>query len=309
MQYVWGSSAHDVWATGHSDAITGDFWHYDGKVWHPVHGWPTNGTDNGGSFDNDLSTVLGFDSTNVFVFGDHGYDTTGTDLVLKWNGSAWSYVPWQIGNAPIGGIGWAVRQNDDKLWAVSTTGDVIKYEAGVLTVDSEFTGYRLDFLSLAALDNGEVYVVASKDSGAITPINLYERNSSGAWSVVDRTLVNGGGSGNGLGPAILAVGDHIYSTSSGLWEWVQSTWIERRPLTTYSGIGGACFTSENDMWLYFEQMLWHYDGNAWSTINVPALSKFPGYWLYGIGWSDGKEVFIPLLNGSATYMLHGKLKS
>ena len=127
IECIWGSSPHDIWAVGISDIPQGELWHYDGLKWKAVRDWPFTGIDSVGSYINDISAVTGFDSNNVFVFGVHGYDTTGTDLVLKWNRHTWSVVPWVNGIALRGGLGWGVKQNNNKLWSVSTTGDVIKY--------------------------------------------------------------------------------------------------------------------------------------------------------------------------------------
>ena len=90
---IWGSSTHDVWAVGSSDDILGELWHYSGSKWKVVTNWSYNGIDSGGSYLNDVYAVTGFDSANVFLFGGHNYDTTGTDIVLKWNGSVWTVVP------------------------------------------------------------------------------------------------------------------------------------------------------------------------------------------------------------------------
>lgn len=78
------------------------------------------------------------------MFGYHGYDTTGNDLVLKWDGHKWTTLPWSTGIPALGGLGWGVRQNNDRLWALS--------------VEPQFTSYRLTGPIVAALDDGEVYV-------------------------------------------------------------------------------------------------------------------------------------------------------
>lgn len=308
---IWGSSPHDVWAVGGSDVIVGELWHYNGISWKPVHNWPTNGIDVGGSYINDVSSVTGFDSANVFVFGFHGYDTTGTDLVLKWNGQAWSVVPWIGGVAPRGGLGWGIKQNNDKLWAVSSTGQVVKYENGLLSVDYEIPNYRLGNYQIAALDNGEVYVTAYRDSvdngirmGTI--INLYGKNLLGIWSLLEKKIIIGGDEdGNGLGSFLVSITNRLFTINRGLWERVGTLWVKSLGVPNF---GGSCFVAENNLWVYFNRDVWHYDGKQWNVVDVPILQSYPNHYLYLTGWSDGKEIFISLTqNGKQSFMLHGKL--
>ena len=308
---VWGSSPHDVWAAGQSDVVFGELWHYNGVRWRPVKDWPFSGIDSGGSYINDVYCVAGFDSTNVFVFGIHGYDTTGSDLVLKWDGRKWGTVPWKEGKAPFGGLGYGVAQNKTKLWAMSTTGHAVKYENGFLSVEPTITGYRSTGPTIAALNNGDVYVNAVRDSVLVerpqgTRTQLFKRDIGGTWTMVeDKFMAGGDYDGNGLGRGIWGVGDVLFANNRGFWRRIGSGW-ER--LTTMSNVGGVCFTNQNDWWAYFNRDIWHYDQNGWAAVNVDILNKYPNHFLGGNGWSDGNEIFISLSNdGRENFMLHGKL--
>jgi hypothetical protein len=312
VQCIWGSSPHDVWAVATSDIPQGELWHYNGMKWKAVRDWPFSGIDSGGSYINDVSSVTGFDSTNVFVFGGHGYDTTGRNIVLKWNGHTWSIVPWKSGKAPRGALGWGVKQNNNKLWAVSVTGEIIKYENGELSVEPQFTNYRLTGRVIAALDNGEVYVNPYKDSligdtllmGSIT--KLYKRDLSGTWSLLEDKYIDGAWEdGNGLGHGVFSIGNSLFTGNLGLWERVNTSWVKR--LDIYA-IGGECMVSEKDIWIYFKHELWHWDGKEWKFFTISLLGLFPEFALFNRGWSDGNEVFITFHNGSKTYILHGKKK-
>ncbi|MBI1806729.1 MAG: hypothetical protein HYR76_06720 [Ignavibacteria bacterium] len=313
IQSIWGSSAHDVWAVGTSDDILGELWHYNGSRWRVVTNWPYNGIDAGGSYLNDVYAVTGFDSANVFLFGIHGYDTTGTDNVLKWNGQQWSVLPWVGGSAPRGALGYGVKQNNDKLWAVSTTGQVVKYAGGFLSVDTVIIGHRFTTAPvIAALDNGEVYVNVFKDSlqgdtlllGRIT--KLYRKDFLGQWSLIEEKFIAGSyEDGNGLGSGVLSIGNHLFTTNRGLWERIGNSWIER---LAFDNFGGSCLVSENNMWIYFKHELWHFNGKEWIRVDIPLLNQYSGYALYGEGWSDGNEIFIGFHNGGTSYILHGRLK-
>ncbi len=313
IQCIWGSSGHDVLAVGTSDDILGEVWHYDGVKWHVVTERPYNGIDTGGSFLNDVFAVSGFDSANVFLFGHHGYFTTGTDLILKWNGHTWSTLPWEGGKAPTGALTWGVKQNNDKLWAVGSLGEVVEYTGQFLSVDTIIPGYRFWGPVIAALDGGEVYLNAYRDSvqGDTLPVGrstkLYQRDLSGHWWLIEEKFVVGGwDDGNGLGSGLLSVGDRLFTPNRGLWERIGTSWVQR---TTFSGDGGSCLVSDLDMWIYYLRSLWHFDGHDWKTIDVPLLSGYTRFYLYGQGWSNGKEIFISLTeNGMDSFILHGRLK-
>ena len=311
VQCIWGSSAHDVWATATADDVAGELWHFDGRTWHTVPDWPLSGIDSGGTFINDIFAVTGFDSANVFVFGHHGYDTTGRDIVLKWNGQSWSTLPWVAGSNLRGGLGWGLKQNNDKLWAVSSTGQVARYENGFMMVDFVIPSYRLGMLQIASLDNGEVFVNPVKDSligdtllGRIT--KLYVRNVSGSWSMLENKFIAGGyEDGVGFGGGIVSVGNHLFTFNRGLLEKIGSSWVRR---FNFDNFGGTCLVAPNDLWIYFNRSVWHYDGKIWSTLTIPLLAQYTGFYLYGNGWSNGKDIFISLTeDGDKSYILHGKL--
>ncbi|MBI1806728.1 MAG: hypothetical protein HYR76_06715 [Ignavibacteria bacterium] len=309
VQCIWGSSAHDVWATATSDIAPGELWHYDGRAWHPVHNWPYVGFDSGGTYGNDVYAVTGFDSANIFLFGVHGYDTIGYPIVLKWNRRSWSSVPWEGGQVLRGGLGWGVKQGNNKLWAVSARGRVIKYENGLLSAEPQFTDYRLGIYQIAALDNGIVYVNAYKDSlngdtlmGSVS--NLYMRDITAQWSLIERKFVAGAyEDGNGLGRSIVSIDNRLFTANRGLWEKTGTTWIKRLQI---DALGGECLVTENDMWIYFKHELWHFNGKEWIRVDIPLLNQYSGYALYGEGWSDGKEIFIPLNTLYISFILHGR---
>lgn len=312
IQCIWGSSVHDVWATGTSDDVAGELWHYDGKIWQSVSDWPFSGIDSGGSFINDVLAVTGFDSTHVFVFGYHGYDTTGQDIVLKWDGHTWTNLPWAIGSNRRGGLGWGVKQNNDKLWAVSSTGQVVKYDMGLLSIDTVIPGFRLGSNQIASLDNGQVCVNAVKDSvsgdslyGTIT--QLYFKSISGGWVLAENKFISGAyEDGNGLGIGVLSIHNRLFTINRGLWERVGSSWVQRLQFDNY---GGSCFYSDSNAWIYFNHSVWEYDSGKWTTLSIPALSQYQGFYLYGTGWSNGSEVFLSLTeNGSQSFILHRRVK-
>jgi hypothetical protein len=312
VRCIWGSSAHDVWAVASSDDVLGELWHYDGTLWRVVTDWPYNGIDAGGGYLNDVTAVSGFDSSNVFLFGFHGYDTTGTDVVLKWNGLSWSSIPWQGGFPPRGGLGWGVKQNRNNLWAVSSIGQVVKYDGGVLSVDTVIVGYRFTSQVIAGLDNGLVYLNAYKDSlrgdstylGGIT--KLYRRDLLGSWSLLEEKFIEGANyDGNGLGRGLSSVGNRLFTGNRGFWERTSDGWVL---VLSLSYVGGQCLTSETELWVYFNQVLWHLENGEWSEVRLDLLSKYPNFYLYGSGWSDGADIFIPFQNGIRSHILHGKMK-
>jgi len=311
LQCIWGSSPNDIWAVGYSDIPSGELWHSDGKKWTVVKNWPVSGIDDSGGYINDVYAVTGFDSNNVFVFGYHGYDSGGTAIVLKWNGSSWSTLPWVDGKPPHGALVWGEKQNNDKLWAVSTTGLVIKYENGFLRVESRFTDDRFWPNGIAALDNGEVYANVWKESTYAsqmigTKTKLFKRELSGSWNLIEEKFMIGSSfDGVGLGRGIVSVGNRLFCHNRGLWEKIEDTWIK---FLSIEHIGGECLISENNIWTYFRQDLRYYHHTEWTKMEIPLVTIYSGSYLYGRGWSNGYEIFLSLVHGSSTYILHGKLK-
>ncbi len=307
MYSVWGSSPVDVWAVGHSDIPQGRLWHYDGVRWKPAQGWPISGVE---GWINYPYAVIGFNATNVFVAAHKSYLDSGFAQVLKWNGSIWSEVPWLGGRAVPGGIGWIVKDANMRLWCASASGLVIKYENGLLSSEPRFNNISIGIGEIAALDNGEVYVNARRDSligelpqGSIT--KLYQRLNSGDWILKEDKFIPGGyEDGNGFALGVLSVGDRLFTSNRGLREKSGNSWV--LSLTIY-GLGGECFVSENDLWVYVDHTIWHNDGSEWKPVEVPILSQFPlpGSFLFGRGWSNGAEIFISLHSLGKTYMLHG----
>ena len=310
IQSIWGSSSHDVWAVSPSDVAWGELWHYDGKKWHAMQ-WPWMGTDEIGLYGGYLYATTGFDSTNVFVFSMHAYDDSeASAAILKWNGNSWSDLAWKNNQRAVGGIAWGVRQNNSKLWAITSTGAVIKYENGLLSSDQKITNYRIGTAPvIAALDNGEVYVNPYKDSidngnlvGSIT--KLYKRDIQGNWTLVENKFIAGDYyDDNGLGGNIYSVGNKLFTGNYGLWQRVDTGWIKR--MNIYD-IGGVCLNTEDDIWVYFNHELYHFNENKWETISVPILTNNSDCALYGQGWSDGIEIFIGVQNGIKSFVLHGK---
>lgn len=308
---IWGSSSHDVWAVGNSDIPWGQLWHYDGKKWTSDKKWSVSGIDSLGTYIVYTSCVTGFDSVNVFVACTRFYDEKDTVLamVLKWNGSQWIDVPWQNSTRVRGGLGWIVPQGNNKLWATSAAGYVVKYEGGILSMDSRVTDYRLLFGQIAALNNGLVYVNAFKDSlrndtlqGTIT--KLYQRSTDKIWSLLEQKFIAGSDyDGNGLGRGVYSVGDRLFTGNRGIWERTGNSWTHRNSIYA---IGGECLIAPDNIWFYFNQELWHYNGKDWKQIIIPLLQNYSGGFLYGRGWSNNKEIFLSLHYNGKTYIVHGR---
>ena len=313
LQSVWGSSPRSVWAAGHSDIPWGRLWHYDGVQWRPVRNWPMNGNENGVPYVVYPYCVTGFDSLNVFVscFRWFQNDSAGGGaMVLKWDGTTWYDVPWIGGERAAAGLGWIVPQAGRKLWAVGPLGTVVKYENGFLSQEPVFTDYRLGIFQVAALDNGDVFVNAYKESVYVkTPMGtitkLYKRENGRQWTLLEGKFMGGSDyDGNGLGRGIWSIGNRLFTDNRGVWERVGSSW--QYHFAIY-GLGSATPVSEADIWVAFGHDLRHRDAQRWTRVDVPALASFQNAFLYGQGWSDGETVFICLQNiDGKTYMLRGR---
>lgn len=312
MYCLWGSSTKDVWAVGQSDVGAGRLWHYDGVRWTPRIDRPRNGFDGNKGYIIYPYAVTGFDSANVFFACDRFYvdDQYGDSaMVLKWNGFNWSEVPWLNGKRANGGLGEILPKGKTKLWVAGAAGSVARYENGFMIEEPQFTNYRLGLYQITPLENGNVYVNAWKDSlrndslqGSIT--KLFQRNMEGNWiKIEDKYIIGSDFDGNGFGRGVVSIGNRLFTDNRGIWERVGDAWIFR--LAIY-GLGGACLISEDNLWFYFNQEVWHYNGKDWKQITIPQLQNYPGGFLYGRGWSNNKEIFLSLHYNGKTYIVHGK---
>lgn len=312
MNTLWGSSPNDVYAMGHSDMNQGSFWHYDGKKWKLEGKWPRSGFDKTGvDYINYILGLTGFDKNNVFISCVRYYENhPDSALVLRFNGSNWQEVPWE-NKRIVGGVAGLVKQNRDKFWGASTSG-LVKYENGILSLDTGYVPNILSHVFVAPLENGEVYINERRDSmsegslqGSIT--KLFKRSLSGKYSLLEEKFISGSyEDGNGLGLGLVSAENQLFTFNRGLWERVGNSW--QLVLPNLIQHGGECLISENNMWFYYNCELFHYNGKDWKKINVPVLSNFPNSFLYGTGWSDGSEIFISLIdfNTSKTFILHGR---
>lgn len=307
---IWGSSPKDVFAVGHSDVPRARIWRYDGKKWSVDKKWKRSGFDpNGIDYIVYPYAVAGFDAQNVFVACNRYYeDLPDSAMIIKWNGSSWVELPWISGKRVLGGTSWIVTQNNTRFWAPSFSGVIIKYENGFLLAEPKFTDFQIFGSYIAALENGEVYVNARKDSmnndkllGSIT--KLFKRDITGQWSLIeDKFILGSWEDGNGLGFGLFSIGNRLFTNNYGISEKKGSIWHIELPLRH----GGDCMISENNIWFYFNHEVWHWDGKDWAQIDIPILKNYPGSFLYGRGWSDGNEIFLSLHQNSKTYIVHGK---
>jgi hypothetical protein len=317
MNCIWGSSNKNIFAVGHSDVGGHDVYHYDGKKWIPAYlsrfKWPVDGTDNLGYYYVRPMAVTGFDSTDILLGCSREYDAadTAVAMILRWNGSSWIDVPFSGGIRAAGGIGWLVKDIYKRAWAVTAAGLVVRYENGLCFTEPRFTDYRLTGPVIVATDDGKVYVNAYKDSlkdnqlqGQIC--NLFERDIDGQWQLIEHKIIKGSYyDDNGLGLGAIGIGNRIFTINAGIWERINNSWSKISP-PSYMDYGGSCLTNEKEMWFYFNYDLYKYYNGSWEKIDLPVLNSIPGGFLYGQGWSDGKEIFIPAIYHSKTFYLHGK---
>ncbi len=316
---IWGSSTKNVWAVGTSSG--GDqVFHYDGNEWSYVKDdklkLPLNGQDQLGHNVARPTCVVGFDSTEILIGCQRGYYELDTcvSMILKWNGKQWIDVPFFNGKRTPGGIMWMITDSFRRTWAVTWEGYVVRYENGVCNTEPKFTDYLLGSPVIAATNDGRVFVNAYKDSiennklrGQIC--NLFGRDLDGNWSLLEHKVILGSYyDDNGLGLGLFGIGDRIFTSNAGIWERKNNgTWIKISP-PTFRNKGGACFNDENNFWFWHKYDLYHIKNDEWEKIEVPVLINLSGGFLYGQGWSDGKEVFIPIIHNETSYILHGKLK-
>jgi hypothetical protein len=167
--WVSGSSSDDVWMVGEQGRIT----HWDGSTF-TEHTSGTTAT---------LWGVYAFSKTDAWAVGgtpEGGVDKPN-DIVLHWNGSAWSpeALPTDVVGRSLYKV-WGTSSDD--LYVVGEFGTIWHKKAGTWTLESDPPLAKGTLFTVYGCSATDVYAVGGQD---------VLRSDGKSWSKVDLTIFNG----------------------------------------------------------------------------------------------------------------------
>jgi hypothetical protein len=230
---IWGGSATDIWAVG----PLGKAWHWDGATWSMI---PTGTTLQ-------LRGVWGTGPNDVWATTLNDYDPNATDVILHWDGVAWSAKPCPPGKWT--GI-WGSSAND--VWAVGD--QIMHWDGMVWNLEASLPAAGDNLNRVWGASSGDVWAVGLTDSA---PLAMHWDGTT--WSSMvplgesgPRGLTGVWGSGNSDVWATGGVTDGNSNNYHGyLLHWDGQTWsradeLWTMPLTAVFG------TAKDDFWIAAE---------------------------------------------------------
>ena len=269
---VWGSSADDVYVVGYDTrgAIPGDSYaslHFDGNTWTAftlppvsIYDYPTGAT-----------AVWGSSADNVLIGSRNG-------MIHRYDGGSWTFETRFS------------YQQITSIWG-SGPGDV--FVAG----DAGYSSYRIwhydgsRWSEMTRLDSGGINLWGSSGSDVFagTHSGRIFHYDGGEWSLMTETspparTIWGSGPDN-----VYAIGiDHLLRYDGNSWKPVETGLMFKN----FRAIWGS---GPSDIFIVSHRVgkghkvwgrIYHYDGNSWSEVGVPASNGLSAVW-----GSSGDDVY------------------
>ena len=247
LRDVAAISANDVWAVGYQqEADAGDLTvtlHWDGLTWTRV-------SSPNPSSENYLNAVAGVAASDVWAVGYKESDALYSELILHWDGSAWTVSSASAGGYRVLMDVAALTAND--VWAI---GYKFSFNAGYQGLAMHWDGAHWSEVTIPT--TGDSYTLLN----GITAIS-----STDVWAV-----------GNGGVNPIKALTAH--------WDGIAWTYVPNPALQTdYAFLNRVTALASNDVWAvgYFtdrsvigkdHNLVEHWDGVAWSQVDIPEIRQ------------------------------------
>lgn len=310
LRSLWGSSTTNVYAAGH-DAHSGHatLWHFNGEKWSIVNLLPAYGGQIEGPYD--LQSIYGFDSSNIYAVGSRIYQTFSdkppyfidSSFIIHFNGNEWREVNIHRVNFVLRHV---VGVSPNKIWCTSI-GNALYYYDGVT--------WNIDTIPNVRHDSADVIIyntiAESNDGTVILSTTVYNDKTGGfkyylskkepeSWVQID-SFISVDSPKWGTSRLWNDETGTIYSTGQVIYKYSSKQWIPLyRP--QYTGINIWSNGSNNIFVTSSFGDLYHFNGIDWAKISIPSTMNMA---LVGI-WGTNDEIFISAIDGTRTYIFHGK---
>ncbi len=294
LDRIWGTSANNLYAVGHSSGSAGTMWHFDGNKWTNVKLGQFEGGTIPAPFD--LKDIHGLSGDNIFAVGNRPPFISGASFIIHFDGNKWTEQHAPSESYSLLSV-WMNASND--VWACGWNGTLLHYDGIQWKKDSVVVsmppGATFQLTSIARTPSGEMLMLGA--AYEVIPPEMFLRwtyyffrRGNNVWTLHDTFVRSEGDRGGKWGAfrlAVLPTGT-VYSVDSyGLFQWNGTQWIKR-----YSNIKNtaAVFgTDDNNLFVAGAiGLLVHYNGTDW--FEYSALVRQNTH--YAGGWVDENQAFV-----------------
>jgi len=298
LQDVWGTSALNIYAVGHSSNYEGKMYHFDGFSWNRV---PLHTSEGGTVYGlSELSCIRGFGGNAIFAAGTKYQNGIPVGVLVSYDGSIWREV--QIDSVgPLQSI-WGASLDD--IW-VGGFHTLLRRQGPLWQkVDFPARTDQVQFIRITGTSSSNVCLIGVS-IGPSDPyvydqrMDLYHYDGN-TLSIVDSLFEGLGHPRPHFGPNLKFVSGSLYSGGAGLFRLEGQEWIQilDSPDAIHR-IGGRRSTrlfavGSRGLILYYDGI-----GGYKYPQNLPTVS-LSSVWEYDLG------VVAVGYDGMRSYVLHGR---
>lgn len=299
MDDIWGSSAQNLYITGHNERGYGKMFRYDGHSWQPVALVTAEGGFIRGPID--LSALDGRSASDIFAVGEHVRlnpnpppNFLDSSIIIHFDGATWHEEQLPSRGRSLS----AIAMNGSDVWAGGMKGTAFHYDGNSwLRADGDSVyGFR----DLHLDDSAPLALAATFVQGSWTVRYLLHWTSN-VWAVVDSFT-------EGVTPAtfghldIEEIGGKLYSVGRGVFVTDGDRWSQIYGGTSANLTAIHGTRKEHMFAVGSNGTVVHFNGQDWQRITIPGGFTFT---LSGV-WCTEDEVFVLGNDGSKTFVYHGK---
>lgn len=294
---IWGTDSNNVWAVGHSDDIDYQIWHWDGLNWK----WDYVERPHFSGHRYSPWQIFGFSEKDFIIVGSEViHDRSSIIRYLDGNWILYDEI-----DAPICRSIWAYNQNN--VFVGCDSGIVLKYNGNNWVKGKTNTNAQI--LNLWGFNENSVFAqgIESDQSpfdSSFYYLFIYDNYS---WTTIDSFIATAYAPPRTFGTILWGSDiNNFYSGGyEGLYKYNGISWDL---IINNVFIRSVFGTASNHVFAGgYNQVLYHYNGNAWHFYNE---LKVPDTWtkfFNGI-WCDDNSVFIISREGFQSFIYRGTLK-
>lgn len=306
MRDIYASSPKDIYVVGHNDqAGQGAMYHFDGKIWSPVHLLTVEGGTIQQGFD--LSAIYGFSANNVWAVGEHAYINSApppnfldSSMIIHFDGINWQEVQLDKRMRYL----YAVSGSSPKdVWAGGANGSLYHFDGTDWKAWSFDTTVSFSYMS--GFSSSNFFATAQRKIDFVQPLDSTDvvllHFDGNNWSVIDSFLVTPQNNTYKFGFTLWASPQgHLYSSSYGVYLRKGNLWEELIANDWPIHVHGS--SDENIFAVGDLGRIFHWNGTDWIRFTeIEDMNKT----LYS-SWTNNIETFIVGNDGRQTYIIHGK---